>query len=116
MTSWRHTFSIAIFLLCNAVTSSPYDPVAVPHHLGPGSLVLETPDGNETISFNETWSPNVASLISCGARYRTDLNVMSCQDAVNRIPNDVRKLRFGYDRHGVKADVHLPSRSISCEY
>lgn len=115
MTSWRHAISIASLLLCNAVTPSPSDPVAVPQHLGPGSLVLETPDGNETVSFNETWSPNVGSFIGCGGIYRTDLNVMSCQDAVNRIPDDFRKLRFGYDRHGVQADVRLPSRFISCE-
>lgn len=90
--------------------------MAVPHHLGPGSLVLETPDGNETVLFNQTWSPNVGSFISCGARYRTDLKVMSCQDAVNRIPDDVRDMRFGYDKYGVEVDVRLPSRYISCEY
>ncbi|KAI4225841.1 MAG: hypothetical protein L6R36_003597 [Xanthoria steineri] len=113
MASWRHAISIIIFHLSIAVTSSPPGSVAIPHHLGPGSLVLETPDGNETVLFNQTWSPNVGSFISCGARYRTDLKVMSCQDAVNRISDDVGDMRFGYDKYGVEVDVHLPSRYIS---
>lgn len=116
MTSWRHAISIVIFHLSIAVISSPPGSVAIPHHLGPGSLVLEKSDGNETVLFNQTWSTTVGSFISCGARYRTDLRVMSCQDAVNRIPDDVRDTRFGYDKYGVEVDVHLPSRYISCEY
>ena len=88
MASWLHVITIATVLLCNAVTSSAYKPMAVAHHLGPGSVLSDTPVGNETVSVNKTWSPNTGSIISCGAQYRSNLKVISCQDAVRQIPDD----------------------------
>ena len=115
MALWLHVITIVTVLLFNAVTSSSYKPVEVPHHLGPGSTVPDIPVGNETVSLNKTWSPDIGSVISCGAQYRTNLKVRSCQDAVKQIPDDARSLKIGYNKSGRKADVPLPFRFISCE-
>lgn len=89
--------------------------MAVGHHLGPGSMVPNTPVGNKTVSLNQTWSPDIGFVIRCGAQYRTNLEVGSCQDAVKQIPDDARSLKIGYNKSGRKADVPLPFRFISCE-
>lgn len=105
----------SVFVLLSFVIATSPHPGSVDH----SSLLLDAPPGNiSSLIDAAAWSlnsTNAGPLISCsGLRYRTGLKLLSCLDAVNRIPQDTASLRFA-PRDGGVYDVALPSRFISCE-
>lgn len=111
--------TIAIVLVSLAV-ALPSQPGSFPPDLDHGGVPLATHEGDgktfgDIRVASSLVSRNAGPLISCdGSKYRTGLKVMSCQDAVDQIPQDAKSLRFAYRRG--EYDVALPSRFISCEY
>ena len=112
---------IRVFLLSNLAVALPSDPGSNHPNNIHGRESLSLFETNQSARANTTglsstpknWLP----LISCdGRRYRHDLAVKSCRNAVDRIPShDSRNFLFGL-RIGQKYNVALPARFISREY
>lgn len=66
-------------------------------------------DQNVTVSSSKNGNP---TIVSNGLKYRHDLNLKSCQDAVSRIGSSHRNTIFGV-RGGQKVDVGMPQCFIS---
>lgn len=119
MVQWLFLFLICVFLCHHTVSPFSAEPMVAPGDPGNGNLLLISPKGTDRVPANETRLrdslPQPERIISCGARYRTDLKDASCQDAVNQMPNDVHLYRFGFNRPGIpRMDVVIPLRYISC--
>ena len=110
---------IRTFLLGNVAAAIPSDPRSnhpnIIHSMESLSVFGENRSAlaNTTVlsSTLRDWRP----IISCsGQRYRQDLAVNSCRNAVKKIPRDSKDLLFGL-RIGQKYNVALPARFISSE-
>jgi len=66
-------------------------------------------------STNLSVSSLATQSVNCnGTKYRSDLRVDSCLNALNQIPRDPREIRFSQRGFG-HYEVALPSRWISCK-
>ena len=66
-------------------------------------------DQNITVPSSQNSNP---TIVCNGKRYRHDLNLKSCEDAVSRVGSDRRNTIFGV-RGDKMVDVGLPQRFIS---
>ena len=104
-------------LLASLAATSPFQLEPDRLHLNLSSVSSGSYDSNQTALVDQnvtvSSSKNGNPIIVCdGQKYRHDLNLKSCEDAVSRVGSDRRNTIFGV-RGGKMVDVGLPQRFIS---